>query len=214
MGGGTVDLIVTDPPYNVAYEGKTKDALKIKNDEMSDDNFKTFLFLAYKNMFNMAKSGAAIYVFHADTEGINFRQELINAGFMLKQCCIWVKNSMILGRQDYHWQHEPVLYGWKPGASHKWYSDRSQKTTWFFDKPTKNLEHPTMKPLELVAYPIKNSSKEGDTVLDLFGGSGSTLIACEQLGRKCLMMELDEKYATVIINRWEQLTGNIASKVE
>ena len=209
--GDDADLIVTDPPYNVNYEGT---AGKIKNDNMDDSSFKAFLFEAYSRMYEISKKGAGIYVFHADSEGINFRQEMVKAGFLLKQCCVWVKNSMVMGRQDYQWQHEPVLYGWKEGATHHWYSDRKQKTVWNFDKPTRSGEHPTMKPIDLIGYPIKNSSKKGDVVLDLFGGSGSTLIACEQLGRRCMTMELDEKYASVILKRWEELTGECAERIK
>lgn len=209
--GDDADLIVTDPPYNVSYEGT---AGKIKNDNMDDSSFKDFLFEAYSRMYEISKKGAGIYVFHADSEGINFRQEMVRAGFLLKQCCVWVKNSMVMGRQDYQWQHEPVLYGWKEGASHHWYSDRKQKTVWNFDKPSRSREHPTMKPIDLIGYPIKNSSKKGDVVLDLFGGSGSTLIACEQLGRRCMTMELDEKYASVILKRWEELTGERAERIK
>lgn len=181
---------------------------------MDDSSFKDFLFEAYSRMYEISKKGAGIYVFHADSEGINFRQQMVRAGFLLKQCCIWVKNTMVMGRQDYQWQHEPVLYGWKEGASHHWYSDRKQKTVWNFDKPSRNGEHPTMKPIDLIGYPIKNSSKKGDVVLDLFGGSGSTLIACEQLGRRCMTMELDEKYASVILKRWEELTGERAERIK
>lgn len=209
--GDDADLIVTNPPYNVNYEGT---AGKIKNDNMDDSSFKDFLFEAYSRMYEISKKGAGIYVFHADFEGVNFRQEMVKAGFLLKQCCVWVKNSMVMGRQDYQWQHEPVLYGWKEGATHHWYSDRKQKTVWNFDKPSRNGEHPTMKPIDLIGYPIKNSSKKGDVVLDLFGGSGSTLIACEQLGRRCMTMELDEKYASVILKRWEELTGECAERIK
>lgn len=201
------DLLITDPPYNVNYEGKTKDALTIKNDSMSNDNFRTFLINAFKLADSVMKSGATFYIWHADTERYNFQGACQDVGLKVRQCLIWNKNSMVMGRQDYHWKHEPCLYGWKDGASHNWYSDRSQTTILEFDKPNKNELHPTMKPVELIAYQIKNSSKENDIVLDLFGGSGSTLIACEQLNRQCYTMELDERYAEVIINRYEKLTG-------
>lgn len=212
--GNGADLIVTDPPYNVAYEGKTKDALKIQNDNMDNQQFKNFLLEAYKAMNTLSRKGASIYVFHADLEGANFRSALVESGFLLKQCCIWIKNIFVIGRQDYQWKHEPILYGWKEGAAHSWYGDRKQTTTWFFDKPLANREHPTMKPIDLIAYPIKNSSKEGDLVLDIFGGSGSTLLACEQLNRRCVTSEIEPKYAQVIINRWEELTGEEAEKID
>lgn len=202
MNEGKADLILTDPPYNVDYTGKTKDALKILNDSMDDESFYKFLYIAFTRMYEVAKDGASIYVLHADSEGLNFRKALTESGFKLAQCCIWAKQTMVMGRQDYHWQHEPILYGWKPTASHNWYSDRKQTTLWHFDRPFRNEYHPTMKPVSLVAYPIQNSSKKGDLVLDLFGGSGSTLIAAEQLNRICYMMELDEKYVDVIVDRY------------
>lgn len=202
MSDTKANLIVTDPPYNVNYSGATEDELTILNDNMDGKSFYEFLLKAYQNMYKHAYDGAGIYVFHADTEGINFRKALIDSGFKLAQCCIWVKNSLVMGRQDYHWQHEPVLYGWKPTAAHKWYSDRKQTTVWNFDKPVRNAEHPTMKPLDLIAYPITNSSKVNNVVIDLFGGSGSTLMACEQSGRICRTMELDERYCDVIIERY------------
>lgn len=208
MGGALADLVVTDPPYNVDYTGKTEDALKIGNDSMSDSEFYAFLFAAYQQMYDHSVDGAGIYVFHADMEGINFRKSMIDAGYKLSQCCVWVKNSMVMGRQDYHWQHEPVLVGWKPTAAHKWYSDRKQTTVWNFDRPTASRDHPTSKPIELIAYPITNSSERGDVVLDLFGGSGSTLIACEQTNRTNCSMELDPHYCDVIIQRYVNLTGN------
>ena len=213
MGDHKANLIVTDPPYNVDYEGKTKDALKIQNDKKTDGDFYQFLLDAFTNMFMVAVEGSPVYVFHADSEGLNFRRALIEAGYKLAQCCIWVKQSMVMGRQDYQWQHEPILYGWKEGAAHKWHSDRKQTTIWNFNRPSKSKEHPTMKPLDLVAYPIQNSSVANCIVLDLFGGSGSTLIACEQLNRICYMMELDEKYCDVIIKRWEEYTGQKAELI-
>ncbi len=214
MQGDLADLIVTDPPYNVSYEGKTKDALTIENDSMGDSQFYSFLYDSYSTYFAVSKAGAGIYVFHADSEGVNFRKAMIDAGFLLKQCCIWVKNTMVMGRQDYHWQHEPILYGWKDGGAHKWYSDRKQKTVWNFDRPSRNAEHPTMKPIDLIEYPINNSSKKGDIVIDFFGGSGSTLIACEKNGRKCRTIEFDPKYCDVIVERWENFTGKKAKLLE
>lgn len=207
MDGKKAKLIVTDPPYNVDYVGKTKDALKIENDKMDNDTFYHFLFDSYTQMYEVAENGAGIYVFHADSEGLNFRKALIDAGFKLAQCCIWAKQAMVMGRQDYHWQHEPVLYGWKPTGSHYWNSDRKQTTLWHFDRPFRNEHHPTMKPVPLIVYPIKNSSKIGDIVLDPFGGSGSTLIACQETDRVCRTMELDEKYADVIVNRYIEYVG-------
>ena len=194
-----VDLTFTDPPYNVDYEGT---AGKIMNDKMEDNTFYLFLFQAFKNMFDHTKLGGAIYVCHADTEGINFRTAFKNAGFKLAECLVWVKNALVLGRQDYHWRHEPILYGWKEGAAHYFIDDRTQDTIWEYNKPRRNEEHPTMKPLELVGRAIANSSRVGETVLDLFGGSGSTLIAADQLGRSAYLMELDEKFVDVIIKRF------------
>jgi DNA modification methylase len=195
----TIDMIFTDPPYNVDYEGT---AGKIKNDKMEDDNFYLFLYDAFTNMFEATKDGGAIYVCHADTEGLNFRNAFKNAGFKLAECLVWVKNALVLGRQDYHWRHEPILYGWKEGAAHYFVDDRTQDTIWEYHKPKKNDEHPTMKPLELVGRAISNSSRVGEKVLDLFGGSGSTLIAADQLQRKAFLMELDEKYVDVIVKRY------------
>lgn len=210
MDGHKADLIVTDPPYNVAYEGGTADKLTIQNDSMSGADFYRFLLDAYTAMFASAKDGAGIYVFHADSEGTNFRKALTDAGFKLAQCCVWVKQSLVLGRQDYHWQHEPVLYGWKPTGAHRWYSDRKQSTVWNFDRPSRNDVHPTMKPVALIEYPITNSSRGGDLVLDLFGGSGSTLIACEKTCRHARLMELDPRYCDVIVRRWQDFTGQQA----
>ena len=213
MDGNKADLLLTDPPYNVAYEGKTADALTIENDNMSNEEFKEFLIKAFASADNVMKNGAAFYIWHADSEGYNFRGACFDVGWQVRQCLIWNKNSMVMGRQDYQWKHEPCLYGWKSGASHNWYADRSQTTVLNFNKPVRNGEHPTMKPVELFAYQIKNSSKKDDVVLDLFGGSGTTIIACEQLNRKCYTMELDPKYCDVIIKRWETLTGNKAVKI-
>lgn len=203
-------MVWTDPPYNVAYQGKTKDALTIQNDSQSSEDFAQFLTDAFIAMYAATEPGGAIYVAHADTEGYNFRGSLIKAGWLLKQCLVWNKNALVMGRQDYHWKHEPILYGWKDGAAHNWYSDRKQTTVIDFDKPSKSLDHPTMKPVGLVEYFLNNSSKSGDRVLDLFGGSGTTLIACEKTNRTCFMMELDPKYCDVILKRWEEYSGHKA----
>lgn len=213
MDGKLADLIITDPPYNVAYKGKTKDALEIQNDSMGNEDFYQFLLDAYTSMYTAARDGAGIYVFHADSEGMNFRKALLDAQWKLAQCCVWVKQTLVLGPRDYHWQHEPVLYGWKPTGAHSWYSDRKQTTVWNFDKPARNGEHPTMKPVDLVIYPMENSSKKGDLVFDPFGGSGTTLIAAEKVGRTCNIMELDAKYCDVILKRWENFTGQSAELV-
>lgn len=258
MGEHKADMIFTDPPYNVNYEGGT--GLKIQNDNMGDEQFYQFLFDAYTAMYRVLKEGGGIYVCHADSEGLNFRKAFIDAGLLLKQCIIWVKNSLVLGRQDYQWKHEPILYGWKPGAAHCWYGGRKEttvieesvdlaiskyegyslltftngtnstvvkvpsfeiihegtdegSTTWRIEKPKKNGDHPTMKPIALCARAIQNSSKPGERVLDPFGGSGSTLMACEQTGRICHTMEYDPVYAEVIIRRWEEFTGQKAVKL-
>jgi len=210
MDGQQCDFVLTDPPYNCDYEGATKDKLKILNDKMPDDKFLMFLTDAFTRMYEHSKKGAAIYIFHSDSEGYNFRHALKLAGYTLRQCLIWAKNSMVMGRQDYQWKHEPVLYAWKDGAAHSWYSDRKQTTIVEFDKPHRNSIHPTMKPLGLVGYFIGNSSKVGDIVLDTFGGSGSTLIACEQTGRVCFTSELDGKYTDVIVKRYIENTGDNA----
>lgn len=204
------DMLLTDPPYNVDYEGKTVDALKIENDNMTSTEFYNFLLDSFRNMFEVTKCGSSVYVFHADTEGLNFRNAFNAVGFKLAQCLVWVKNTFVMGRQDYQWRHEPILYGWKEGAGHYFIDDRKQSTVLEFDKPTRNAEHPTMKPIDLLVYLIKNSSKENDLILDLFGGSGSTLIAAEQVKRRCYTMELDPKYCDVIVKRWELLTGEKA----
>ena len=200
-----VDLTFTDPPYNVDYEGT---AGKIMNDKMEDNTFYLFLFQAFKNMFDHTKPGGAIYVCHADTEGINFRTAFKNAGFKLAECLVWVKNALVLGRQDYHWRHEPILYGWKEGAAHYFIDDRTQDTIWEYNKPKRNEEHPTMKPLELCGRAIANSSRVGEVVLDLFGGSGSTLISSDQLQRKARLMELDERFVDVIVKRYIKYKGS------
>jgi len=208
VGEQKVDLLLTDPPYNVSYEGKTKDSLKIENDSMPNEKFREFLKNAFIAADNVMKNGAVFYIWHADSEGYNFRGACADAGWKVRECLIWNKSSMVLGRQDYQWKHEPCLYGWKGGAGHLWNSDRKQTTVLNFEKPSRNGEHPTMKPVALFSYQLQNNTKEEDTVLDLFGGSGTTLIACEQTNRKCFMMELDEKYATVIIKRYIELTKN------
>ncbi|MGG1598488.1 site-specific DNA-methyltransferase [Paenibacillus naphthalenovorans] len=253
MDGAEADMVFTDPPYNVNYEGGT--GLKIQNDDMADDEFKQFLIDSFASMFAATKPGGGIYICHADSEGINFRTAMVEAGWLMKQCIIWVKDSLVLGRQDYQWRHEPILYGWKPGAKHRWFGGRKQTTViesdnvltvkpeadgsvlltvtvgvqsvvlrvpkyevvyagndehtsiWRFEKPSRNPDHPTMKPIGIPARAIQNSSRPGDIVLDLFGGSGSTLIAAEQTGRSGYLMELDPVYCDVIVRRWEKLTG-------
>lgn len=210
MDGHKADLWLTDPPYNVAYEGKTEDALTIENDSMSDLDFRKFLSDCYVAADANMKPGASFYIWHADSEGYNFRGAAFDIGWQVRQCLIWAKNTMVLGRQDYQWKHEPCLYGWKSGAAHNWYSDRTQTTILEFKKPQRNGEHPTMKPIELFEYQMMNSSKQGDAVLDSFGGSGTTLIAAENNNRRAYIMELDPKYCDVIIKRWETLTGKNA----
>lgn len=200
------NLILTDPPYNVAF--KSSDGLTIQNDSMENNDFYNFLYSSFKNMADHLEKGGAAYIFHADTEGLNFRKAFIDAGFHLAGCCIWVKDSLVLGRSDYQWQHEPVLYGFMQNGKHPWYSDRKQTTIWNFDKPKKNSNHPTSKPLDLLAYPIKNSTQANAIVIDTFGGSGSTLMACEQMNRICYTMELDEKYASVILRRYVEDTND------
>jgi DNA modification methylase len=205
MDGHKANLVVTDPPYNVNYEGG---AGKIKNDNMKDEEFYNFLFAAFVNMEQSMEADASIYVFHADTEGLNFRRAFKAAGFYLSGTCIWKKQSLVLGRSPYQWQHEPILFGWKKEGKHNWYSGRKETTIWEFDRPNKNSLHPTMKPVALVAYPIQNSSMSNCIVLDPFGGSGSTLIASEQTNRICYAIELDEKYADVIVKRFIEHVGN------
>ena len=202
MGRDQADLVITDPPYNVAYEGK--DGMTIKNDDMEDSQFRAFLKAAFKNMKDAMKPGASAYIWHADSEGYNFRGACHDVGLTVRQCLIWKKNALVLGRQDYQWIHEPCLYGWKEGASHSWYGDRAQTTVMEFNKPKKNDVHPTMKPTEMLVYLLKNSTKRGDVVLDTFGGSGSTIIACQQTGRVCRCVELDPKYCDVIRRRWAE----------
>lgn len=212
MQGEFADMVVTDPPYNVAYEGKTKDALTIENDSMGNDDFYKFLYDFYSALTTGCKKGAAIYVWHASSEVINFGKAMVDAGWLLKQQLIWVKNTMVMGRQDYQWKHEPCLYGWLAGDSHKWYSDRKQTTVIEWDKPMRNGEHPTMKPIGLFAYQIENSSKQGDIVIDAFGGSGTTMVACEQLKRKARVIEYDPKYCQVIVDRMHKLDDTLVIK--
>ena len=205
MNGVKANLVITDPPYNVNYEGS---AGKIKNDNMENEKFYQFLLDAFIGTESVMADDASIYVFHADTEGLNFRKAFSDAGFYLSGTCIWKKQSIVLGRSPYQWQHEPVLFGWKKKGKHKWYTGRKESTIWEFDKPKKNGEHPTMKPIPLLAYPIMNSSLTNSVVLDPFGGSGSTLIACEQSDRICCTVELDEKFCDVIVNRYIELVGS------
>ena len=204
MSGNKANLVVTDPPYNVNYEGS---AGKIKNDNMADQAFYEFLLSAFENAEKAMADDASIYVFHADTEGLNFRRAFSDAGFYLSGTCIWKKQSLVLGRSPYQWQHEPVLFGWKKKGKHQWYTGRKESTIWSFDKPKKNGDHPTMKPVALIAYPIMNSSLTNSIVLDPFGGSGSTLIACEQTDRICYTVELDEKFCDVIVKRYIEQVG-------
>ncbi|MDD6966386.1 MAG: site-specific DNA-methyltransferase [Firmicutes bacterium] len=205
LGDTRANLIITDPPYNVNYEGS---AGKIKNDNMASEKFYQFLLDAFSCMEKALANDGSIYVFHADTEGLNFRRAFADAGFYLSGCCIWKKQSLVLGRSPYQWQHEPVLYGWKKKGKHQWYTGRKESTIWEFDKPKKNGDHPTMKPIPLIEYPIKNSSMSNAVVLDPFGGSGSTLIACEQTDRICRTIELDEKFCDVIVRRFIELVGS------
>jgi site-specific DNA-methyltransferase (adenine-specific) len=213
MGDELCDLVITDPPYNVAYVGKTKEALTIDNDKQSDGDFYQFLFDFYTALGSYTKKGGSWYVFHADSEGANFRQAMKDAGIMVKQCLIWVKQSMVMGRQDYQWKHEPILYGWKEGAAHNWYSDRKQTTVLEFDRPSRNTEHPTMKPINILEYLTNNSSKADDLIADGFLGSGSTMVAAHQLKRKCYGMELDPKYCQVIIDRMIKLDESLEVKI-
>lgn len=210
MDGAQADMLLTDPPYNVDYKGKTKDELTIENDSQSDESFHSFLVKAFANAQEHMKPGAVFYVWHADSNGYNFRSAVQEAGLTVRQCLIWVKNSMVMGRQDYQWKHEPCLYGWKDGAGHLWASDRKQTTILEFDRPTRSKEHPTMKPIPLFDYQMQNNTKGGDIVLDLFGGSGTSIMAAEQNGRTCYMAEYDPRYVDVIIDRWGKFTGEAA----
>lgn len=205
MDGKKANLVLTDPPYGVSF--KSSSGLTIKNDALKGDNFVNFLFAAFKNMVDHLEAGGSAYCFHADTEGLKFRVAFEEAGFHLSGCCVWVKDSLVLGRSDYQWQHEPVLYGFLKNGTHHWYSDRKQTTVWNFKKPKRNENHPTSKPLDLLSYPIQNSSQENSIVIDTFGGSGSTLMACELTNRICYTMELDEKYASVILRRYVENTN-------
>lgn len=213
MNGEKADILITDPPYNVNYEGKTEDALTIQNDNKTSLEFYEFLKSAFDMVASNLSKGASFYVWYASSEVVNFVTALVDSGFLVKQELIWCKNTFVLGRQDYHWQHEPCLYGWKSDGSHKWRGDRKQTTVLEFDKPLANKDHPTMKPVPLFDYQIKNSSRKGDKVLDIFGGSGTTMIACEQNGRQAYLMELDPRYVDVIVNRWEEFTGKKAIKI-
>jgi len=206
MDGRKANLVLTDPPYNVSFESAS--GLKIKNDNQKAEQFYSFLLSAFRNLAGNLEGGGSAYIFHADTEGENFRRAFREAGFHLSGTCIWVKDSFVMGRSPYQWQHEPILYGWLKTGSHKWYAGRSEATIWNFPKPKRNADHPTSKPLDLLAYPIRNSSQANGIVLDTFGGSGSTLIACEQTDRICHMLELDEKYASVILRRYAEFKGN------
>ena len=217
-GDQLADMIITDPPYNVAIQGgnhgdpNRKNGKKIMNDSMSDDSFYKFLYDFYTAQGAFSKQGGAWYIWHADSEGANFRRAMADAGIMVKQCLIWLKNSMVMGRQDYQWQHEPCLYGWKEGASHSWYSDRKQTTILDFERPSRNEDHPTMKPIPLFSYQIGNSSKQGDIVGDAFGGSGTTMVACQQMGRRAFLVEVDPKYCQVIVDRILRLDPSIKIK--
>ena len=210
MNGAQADLLLTDPPYNVDYKGKTKKKLTIENDAQTDDVFYIFLVKAFTNAQAHMKPGAVFYIWHADSNGYLFRAAVQETGLVVRQCLIWVKNAMVMGRQDYQWKHEPCLYGWKEGAGHLWASDRKQTTVLEFDRPTRSKEHPTMKPIPLFDYQMKNNTKGGDLVADLFGGSGTSIIVAEQNGRVCYMMEFDPRYVDVIIDRWEKFTGQTA----
>lgn len=210
MNGQKADMLLTDPPYNVAYEGKTKEKLTIQNDSMDNDSFRQFLRDAFSTADSAMKEGAVFYIWHADSEGYNFRGACFDVGWKVRQCIIWNKNSMVMGRQDYQWKHEPCLYGWKDGAGHLWASDRKQTTVINWDRPTKADIHPTMKPVGLFDYQIKNNTKGGDIVLDLFNGSGTTIMACEQNGRTGYAMELDPRYVDATVKRWETFTGEKA----
>ena len=214
MGGARADLLLTDPPYNVNYEGKTESALKIQNDSMDNKSFRAFLANAFTCAYGALKSGAVFYIWHAESEGFNFRGACVDAHLSVRQCLIWVKNSIVMGRQDYQWKHEPCLYGWKDGAAHLWVSDRKQSTILNFDRPQRNDIHPTMKPVALFEYQMLNNTKGGDIVLDLFAGSGTTLIAAERFERVAYLMEMDPAYCDVIVKRWEDFTGKRAELKE
>lgn len=209
-----MDMLLTDPPYNVSYTGKQKSQMSIQNDSMEDSAFRTFLHDSFSSADKVMRNGAAFYIWHADSEGYNFRGACRDVGWVVREVLVWNKNSLVLGRQDYQWKHEPCLYGWKDGASHLWTGDRKQTTVIDFNRPTRADIHPTMKPVGLFDYQIKNNTKSGDAVLDLFCGSGTTIMACEQNGRRAFCMELDPKYVDVIIDRWEKFTGQKAIKLK
>jgi DNA modification methylase len=206
MDGRKANLVLTDPPYAVSF--KSASGLTMMNDSMKSDEFYSFLLASFTNMAKSLEAGGSAYVFHADTEGLNFRKAFIAAGFHLSGVCIWAKNSFVMGRSPYQWKHEPILFGWLKGGKHRWYAGRSESTIWNYDRPKKNDNHPTSKPIELLTYPIMNSTQPNGIVLDLFGGSGSTMIACEQTDRICHMMELDEKYASVVLRRYVEFKGS------
>lgn len=214
VGKNKMDLLITDPPYNVNYNGKTKDKLTIQNDNLGKNDFKNFLKKSFKAADLVMKKGAVFYIWHSDTESLSFRQACNEINWDIRECLIWNKNAFVMGRQDYQWKHEPCLYGWKSGASHIWNGDRKQATVIDLNKPVRSELHPTMKPVELFSYQIKNSSNKYDNVLDLFGGSGTSLIACENLNRHCYTMELDPRYVDVIIKRWEESTGKKAEIIK
>lgn len=214
MNGNLADMLLTDPPYGVDYTGKTKEHLKIENDSMKESQLKEFISSALRSADEVLRPGGVFYIWHSDSKGQIFREACADVKWVIRQCLVWVKNSMVMGRQDYHWKHEPCLYGWKEGAAHKWCSDRCQTTVLEFDRPTKNIEHPTMKPVKLFDYQMRNNTDKGDIVLDLFAGSGTTIIAAEQNGRIAYCMEKDPKYVDVIIARWECFTGKKAERIE
>jgi site-specific DNA-methyltransferase (adenine-specific) len=210
MNGNLADMCHTDPPYNINYEGGSKKREKIANDKL--DDFPQFLYDVYTTISTALKKGGAIYVWHASTETHNFIQQFLNAGFLFKSYIVWNKNNSTFGRSDYHWKHEPCIYGWLDGASHSWHGDRKQTTVWDIDRPSRSEEHPTMKPIPLCSKPLENSSKQGDVILDVFLGSGSTMVASHQLKRKCYGMELDPKYCQVIVDRMRKLDPTLEIK--
>lgn len=212
MNEKQADMVFTDPPYNVNYQGKTKDVLKMRNDKMSQDKFYEFLYQSFRNMYAVTRKGGGIYIFHADMNTVIFRQAMVKSGWLFKQNLIWAKHHFVFSRQDYHWKHEPILYGWKPGKSHNWFGNRKQTTIWSYDRPMRNRQHPSMKPIEIPKQAIQNSAPSNGIVLDLFLGSGSTLLAAEQSQRVCYGMEIDPIYCDVTIERWEELTGKKAEK--
>ncbi len=209
MGGGKASMVFTDPPYNINYEGKTKDKLKIQNDNLGE-NFFDFLKTSFSNYSAILRPGGSFYVCHADTERVNFTRAFVESGFHLSSVLIWVKNNATFGRQDYFWKHEPILYGWRGDGAHNWCGPNNEVTVWEIDRPLKSEEHPTMKPVALIERALKNSTKVHENVCDFFGGSGSTLLACEKLNRRCYSMELDPRYCDVIVSRWEKYTGQKA----